>query len=108
MKDGKGHFPTWVELSQQVGISPRFSQLFYALLSDQSHSGGLSAIQMSVLSIEERDERIEGAVFFANLLLSRMLFLYAELFPDTQSILDQYPSITQAAKINTLVLAGTK
>ncbi len=108
LKEGKGYFPTWVELSQQVGISPRFSQLFYALLSDQSHSGGLSAIQMIVLSIKERDERIEGAVFFANLLLSRMLFLYVELFPDTQSILDQYPSITQAAKINTLVLAGTK
>jgi hypothetical protein len=108
LKEGKWQFPIWIDLSKQAGISPRFSQILYLLLSDQSHSGGLSAIQMLDLSINERNDRMEGTLSLGKLLISKMMTQYLDLFPNTVRVFEANQEVARLVKVNTLALGKLK
>jgi hypothetical protein len=99
LDEGKWLFPPWVDIAKSAGLGERFACAAYAFLSDQGHSGGLSAQQMGALSLEERMERIQSALDFVKAVVARMMLSYVDKFPKAKTVLDSNPKATRLAAV---------
>ena len=89
----------WVSTAQAAGFGKQTIRLIYRYQSGYVHADGLSGAQIISLQTPQQIEFIESQMHIVMIVLSKMIYQYAEKFPEARAICAGNPDAFHKAKV---------
>jgi hypothetical protein len=94
---GTWRFESWTSIAPRAGLARRYTTMMYSLLSSHAHSDGLSATQVQQTPPEGYLYIVQGLLSFITVIVAKMIFSLAHLFPAAQGALHRSPETAKRA-----------